>query len=220
MKLSSTDMPKLQSPFVRKVINGDFIVTPEIDREYRWVFKESIATDKIDGTNVSIIIKDGEIKSVYNRLNKIDFWSGNRYIINGVRGSVIKGYFRPESLDDGQYYGECIGDKIQGNPYQLLEENIWIPFSRIKEKYQLKYWQEMLNQFDGKSDKEIYSIVSKFFMDLYSLFAAGRGLKGRITKNTIFPNSGVAEGLVFYSTDGRMAKLRRDMFDWYKGKRH
>ena len=30
-----------------------------------------------------------------------------------------------------------------------------------------------------------------------------------------------AEGLVFYHPDGkRMAKLRRDMFDWYKGDRH
>ena len=29
-----------------------------------------------------------------------------------------------------------------------------------------------------------------------------------------------AEGVVFYSQEGRMAKLRRDMFDWFKGRSH
>ena len=29
-----------------------------------------------------------------------------------------------------------------------------------------------------------------------------------------------AEGLVFYHPDGRMAKLRLDMFDFYKGANH
>ena len=28
------------------------------------------------------------------------------------------------------------------------------------------------------------------------------------------------EGIVFTHPDGRMAKLRCDMFEWYKGKRH
>jgi len=28
------------------------------------------------------------------------------------------------------------------------------------------------------------------------------------------------EGIVFTHPDGRMAKLRCDMFDWFKGRRH
>lgn len=28
------------------------------------------------------------------------------------------------------------------------------------------------------------------------------------------------EGIVFTHPDGRMATLRRDMFDWYEGRRH
>ena len=31
---------------------------------------------------------------------------------------------------------------------------------------------------------------------------------------------GFVEGVVFTHPDGRMAKLRIDMFDWYKGPRH
>ena len=31
---------------------------------------------------------------------------------------------------------------------------------------------------------------------------------------------GFVEGVVFTHPDGRMAKLRKDMFDWHKGPRH
>ena len=31
---------------------------------------------------------------------------------------------------------------------------------------------------------------------------------------------GFCEGVVFTHPDGRMAKLRKDMFPWYTGKRH
>jgi hypothetical protein len=34
------DMPKLQSPFVREVVNGVYVCTPKIDNRYRWVFTE------------------------------------------------------------------------------------------------------------------------------------------------------------------------------------
>ena len=58
-----SDMPKLQSPFIRKTINGNYVVTPEIDPEYQWVFDEPAvkAIEKLDGTNVSVIVEDGEI---------------------------------------------------------------------------------------------------------------------------------------------------------------
>jgi hypothetical protein len=31
---------------------------------------------------------------------------------------------------------------------------------------------------------------------------------------------GFVEGIVFTHPDGRMAKIRKDMFEWFKGKRH
>ena len=60
------DMPKIESPFVRKEINGIYVVTPEIAEGYEWVFNDDkvLATEKLHGTNVSILIQDGIITSV------------------------------------------------------------------------------------------------------------------------------------------------------------
>ena len=32
--------------------------------------------------------------------------------------------------------------------------------------------------------------------------------------------TGFVEGVIFTHPDGRMAKLRRDMFEWFKGAKH
>ena len=50
-------MPKIESPFVRETINGNYICVPKIRDEYRWVFENSIAVEKLDGTNVSMTEK-------------------------------------------------------------------------------------------------------------------------------------------------------------------
>jgi hypothetical protein len=41
-----------------------------------------------------------------------------------------------------------------------------------------------------------------------------------VNTEKVFKKQVLAEGLVFCHPDGRMAKLRRDMFDWYKVPRH
>ena len=54
-----------------------------------------------------------------------------------------------------------------------------------------------------------YDSISTWFRQLPSLF----------NKRLALPEI-QAEGLVFHHPDGRMAKLRRDMFDWFEGPRH
>jgi len=49
-------------------------------------------------------------------------------------------------------------------------------------------------------------------MPLYNLRIHGRTPDGDKPR--------FVEGIVFTHPDGRMAKLRGDMFDWFKGKRH
>ncbi|MBI4044204.1 MAG: hypothetical protein HY392_00680 [Candidatus Diapherotrites archaeon] len=45
--------------------------------------------------------------------------------------------------------------------------------------------------------------------------------RGAVNEAVVFENSMAVEGIVFYSQKtGGMCKLRRDMFAWYKGKRH
>jgi len=199
---SISDMPKLESPFVRKEIDGSYVVTPEVALGYEWVFEdpEVKAIEKLHGTNVSIYIQDGTITGMWNRTERVPFFNkGKQFITRGVLESYGKGY--TEFLSDGQHFGELIGEKVNGNPYQLIG-NLWLPFKGYCDKHlAYKCW--------GKHPKTFESI-SEWFKELMPLYALRRGIK----------ENGFVEGIVFTHPDGRMAKLRRDMFPWYKGRRH
>lgn len=205
-------MPKLHSPFVRKVVDGEYVVTNEITEGYEWVFEDEsvMAVEKLHGTNVSIQITDGVVTGVWNRTERIPFFNkGKAHIIKGILNSYEKGYL--EFLSDGQHFGELIGPKVNGNPY-ILDEHIWIPFETYGQKH-LSYtcW--------GKYPKTFESISEWFkdLMPLYDLRIHGKPLG--IKSERIFADQFV-EGIVFTHPDGRMAKLRGDMFDWFEGRRH
>jgi len=113
------DMPKLESPFVRKMINDRYVVVPEINPGYEWVFEDAsvLAIEKLDGTNVSVVIENGNVKRIWNRTELIPFINkGKAHIIAGVLESFSREYF---SLEDGQFFGELIGERVNGNPYRL-----------------------------------------------------------------------------------------------------
>ncbi len=114
------DMPKIESPFVRVMKDGNYILTDEIAEGYEWVFEDDsvMAIEKLHGTNVSILIQDGIITSIWNRTERLPFFNkGKQYVIMGIMNSYSKGYM--EFLPDGQHFGELIGPKVNGNPYQL-----------------------------------------------------------------------------------------------------
>ncbi len=206
------DMPKLESPFIRKEINGKYILTPDITPGYEWVFEDSqtMAIEKLDGTNVSIYIQDGNITAIWNRDQRIPVFSKQKtYIIDGVINSYRRGYM--EFLEDGQHFGEVIGVNINKNPYELTE-NIWIPFESFCQQH-LKYkcW--------GKYPKTFESI-SNWFKELMPLYYIMQHGSKKIKMNDKEQYIGFVEGIIFTHPDGRMAKLRRDMFDWYSGKSH
>jgi hypothetical protein len=199
------DMPKLESPFVREAnAKGDYVVTQKVAEGYEWVFTDDdvLATEKLDGTNVSILIEDGQIKSIWNRTERIPFFNkGKRRIVEGVYESYARGY--TEFLADGQHFGECVGEGINGNPYKIKGQ-LWIPFETYaREHLAYKSW--------GKYPKTYETISEWLHNDIFSLFIA-RHQEGAKQ----FP-----EGIVFVKTStGQMAKLRRDMYDWYDGTRH
>jgi hypothetical protein len=224
MAVEIRDMPKLQSPFVRKMIGGKYVVTPEITPGYEWVFTDEtvMAIEKLDGTNVSIIIEDGVVRRVMNRMNlvmanglRIENNKGTRYILDGVMGAIERGYVA--RLPDGQHFGELIGPKVGHSvsggpdPYQLTE-HVWIPFATYsREHLRYKSW--------GKYPKDYATMSAWFEKDLLPLFylrVHGEAMKKSDAQNLI----PYVEGIVFTHPDGRMAKLRRDMFDWYSGKGH
>lgn len=203
------DMPKLHSPFVREMINGKYIVIDKINEGYEWVFNDTsvIATEKLDGTNVSILIDDGIIKSVWNRTERVPFFNkGKQYIINGIQEAYSRGYL--DFLSDGQHFGELIGVKVNGNRHQV-KDHIFLPFeSYVKKNLVYESWNKYPKDFES---------ISKWFKEsLFSLYACRvKGCNGIPVEQRSKP-----EGIVFVHPDGRMAKLRRDMFDWFEGKSH
>ena len=201
------DFPKLESPFVRVMDEKlNYIVIDKITEGMDWVFEDEsvMAIEKLHGTNVSIVILEGTVMEVYNRTERIPFITkGKKWIIEGLLNSKERGYL--EFLGDGQHFGELIGPKVNGNPYKLTE-HLWIPFSGFAQKHlRYKCWGKYPKTFDS---------ISEWFKELMPLYTSMKG-----------DREGFVEGIVFTHPDGRLAKLRKDMYDWYfknnpKAKKH
>lgn len=194
------DFPKLKSPFIRKEINNKYILTDEIDEDCRWIFEDGVrAVDKLDGTNISIKIEKGNITRIFNRTTEKFImnihqtkWEGAA--MGGLAGTIQRGWFN--NYKDGEYYGELIGEIFNGNPHKI-QGHLFVPFNYLKEKCHWHSWVQ------NKYPKDFDSI-SEWFKDLPSLF----------NKRLKLPDI-QAEGLVFYHPDGRMCKIRKDMYGWY-----
>ena len=99
--------------------------------------------------------------------------------------------------------GEIIGPKLQGNPY-LLDGHIWYPFEKTINHLKYKSFHQ---------HEPTFANFSSWFKDhLKSLYHS---------KRVGYENAVFAEGVVFYNLKRKaenksyMAKLRRDMFDWF-----
>jgi hypothetical protein len=202
------DMPKLQSVFIRETINGDYVVTNKVTEGMEWVFEgdenEVLCTEKLDGTDVSIIIENGKITRIFNRTNEIPFFNkGSKFIIEGILNSFDKGYC---DFTDGQYFGELIGPKVNGNPMQL-NEHLWLPFnSYVREHLTYKSFHKYPKDFENLK-KWLLSPIEEG--GIFSLYLKRRNINGK------------PEGVVFHNIKtGQMAKLRLDMYSEFKGKRH
>ena len=220
-----TDFPKIQCPFIRqtfKVNKDDFkkkgsalklrepevyLVVDRVNPGYEWVFEDSetMAVEKLDGTNIKIKTEKGRLVAMQNRKNVIDplqLRHGKLFLIEGVVVSANKGFIK----EDGEQAGELIGPKMQGNPYKL-DVHEWYPFELTVDR--LRY-----NSFD--KHERTFENWSSWFKDwlhsrYYTKLASKKGWDDKV----------FAEGVVFYNFRRRaenqtwMAKLRRDMFDWF-----
>ena len=220
-----TDFPKLYCPFVRKLFSVDseqwkkagaalglkkseaYLVIDQVNPGYEWVFDDpdTIAVEKLNGTNVKILTEKGRLIAVQNRLNVIDplqIMKGKTFIIEGIIYSIGKGYVK----EDGEQSGELIGPKLQGNPLKL-DHHEWYPFDKAIDHLRYKSFHEHDRTFDNWS--------TWFKEGLFSRYYAKRASKLGLTDHVM------AEGIVFYNLRRKaekklwMAKLRRDMFDWY-----
>ncbi len=213
-----TDFPKIQCPFVRQTfpVNKEhfklvgnryglrkpevYLVVERVNPGFEWVFEDeaTIAVEKLNGTNIKIKTEKGRLVALQNRKNVIDplqIISGKTFIVEGIFRSIGKGYVRA----DGEQAGECIGPKVQGNPYKL-DFHEWYPFEKAIADLRYRSFHEHARTFDNWNAWFKDGLHSR----LYQKIASKKGLEDKV----------FAEGVVFYSKT-RMAKLRRDMFPWF-----
>ena len=157
-------MKKIPTIFKRDMNNGGRI-TQEYFQEFNFV--DAIATEKLDGTNVRVTVRNTEPVRLEKRRNpdKIqkhkgitDPWyvdaspyeTGDKWIYDALKNTDLS------NIPDGEWSGEAVGSDIQGNTLDLetnrivfftlgqcpLFENVPITYEELKEwlpKQQSKY---------------------------------------------------------------------------------
>jgi len=214
------DMPKVHSPYVREERDGGYYVVDEINTDdegnsYEWVFEDdrTMAVEKLHGTNVSILLQDGNVTGVWNRTNRVSLMPHNtqhQRIIKGVMNAINRGYI--DRLSDGQHFGELVGPKINGNHYDL-DDWMWVSFDQYAQKH-LEY------KSYGKYPTHFDAIEGWFKVGLIPLFyAREHNLQFSEAEN----QGAFVEGIMFTHPEPEdidtlpYAKLRYDMYPWYDG---
>lgn len=205
--------PKLESPFVREENDkGEYLVTDTVKEDYEWVFEDENvrAVEKLDGENIAVYVdEEGSVENIFTREGHEAEAFGDptmSYIVKGVLDAYERGWI--DDLDNGElHYGELIGPQAQGNPYDW-NEHMWVPFEYLYENVYFETWGEY---------PKTYDVISGWFENNLPPLFYSRFHNVPLSET---PEDAHVEGIVFTHADGRKAKLRRDMFDWYEGDRH
>lgn len=123
-------MQKISTIFERDMQNGGKI-TNHFDKYVDgFNFNEAVATEKLDGTNVRLTVRNHMLVRLEKRRNptKIEKYKGivepwyvdayetdpgDKYIWEAAKNTDLS------QIEDGEYSGEALGTKIQGNPLNL-----------------------------------------------------------------------------------------------------
>ena len=183
-------MEKIPTLFQR---GADFRVVDAVRAECAWVLAgEGTPTEKLDGMNVRLTVRAGQLVRVEKRRNpsKAQKQAGirngwyvdtaadapeDRWILRAATSTDVSGW------PDDEHPCEALGPKIQGNPLQL-EAYVCVPFNR-----EAPVFDEVPLTFEG---------LRTYLATMESLYAPPQ----------------LAEGIVFHHADGRRAKIKRKDF--------
>jgi hypothetical protein len=183
-------MEKIPTLFER---DDRFRVVDRPRTECAWVFDgEGTPTEKLDGTNVRLTTRAGQVVRVEKRRNPskaqkaqgiVDGWyadtdeygTEDTWILVAARNTDVSGW------PDGEHACEALGPRIQGNPLALTDHRC-VPFNLEVPSYD-----------DVPRD---YDKLRAYLSTLESRLAPGH----------------LAEGIVFHHPDGRRAKIKRKDF--------
>lgn len=125
------EMRKIRTIFKRGSNNK---VIDELDVDFEFI--SAMPTEKLDGMNIRATVRSGELVRLEKRRNPtsvqkesgiIDPWytdadandSADQYLFDAVSNR-----FPDMLIPDGEWSGEAIGPKIQGNPLRLTKRTI------------------------------------------------------------------------------------------------
>ncbi len=161
--------------------------------ECKWVFDgEGTPTEKLDGTNLRLTVRSGQLVRVEKRRNPskvqkqqgiVDGWysdsdphsAEDKWVLAAAKNTDVSGW------PDGEHPCEALGPRIQGNPLEL-SDHLCVPFN-----LEVPLYRDVPRDYEG---------LREFLATLESAFSPGH----------------LAEGIVFHHPDGRRAKIKRKDF--------
>ena len=174
-------MEKIRTIFDRnwdsnRKINSKLIV-PDFD------FENSIATEKLDGMNVRVTVRNEHVVRIEKRRNpsKIqkaqgikdpwytdvdEFNKADVYIIEAVKNTNF------ENVPDGEWSAEALGKKIQGNPLNLVGHTLFI--------FSLPEWR---NKVTFKNVPTDFDGLKNWLPEQKSIFGNDCGIEGIVWHN-------------------------------------
>lgn len=190
VKIGVLTMEKIPTLYER---DDKFKVTPKPKEDCAWVFDgQGMATEKLDGMNVRLTIRAGQMVRLEKRRNpsKVQKANGIKdgwYVDADEHGPEDKWLHEAarntdvSDWPDGEHSSEALGPHIQGNPLGL-EQGLCLPFNMSAPVY-----EDVPRSFDE---------LKVYLATLDSKFSPGH----------------LAEGIVFHHPDGRRAKIKRKDF--------
>ena len=146
-------------------------------------FENSIATEKLDGTNIRVTIRNKTVVRVEKRRNpnKLQKQQGikepwyieadeldkaDAYIFDAVKNTDFS------NVPDGEWSAEALGEKIQGNPLNLIGHTLFI--------FSLNDWKQKVVYQNVPTD---FEELKKWLPEQKSIFGDGCGIEGIVWHN-------------------------------------
>lgn len=146
-------------------------------------FKNSLATEKLDGTNVRVTVRNHTVVRLEKRRNPDkqqkangikDPWyvdadpkdKADSYLFEAVNNTDFS------TVPDGEWSAEALGEKIQGNPLQLEGHTLF--FFSLPDWRQKVSYEEVPTDFEG---------LKKWLPEQQSKFGNSTGIEGIVWHN-------------------------------------
>lgn len=186
-------MKKIKTIFDRNW-EGNRKVNQQLAVEFN--FEEAVATEKLDGMNIRVTVRQGTIVRVEKRRNPskkqkqagiTEPWyvdaheddPADKWIFDAVQHTDFT------AVPDGEWSGEAIGPSIQGNPLQLEQHQVFL--------FSLADWRKKITLEDAP---HTYDALQAYLA----------------TQKSAIGNDCLMEGIVWHHPNGTMVKIKRKDF--------